>query len=161
MVGPLHTHIREQRRGGEEKGTDAQERADCPGFCSEACGGEGSSPPLESLPFLTWSGHPTWALSQNRGAILTTPCSPQKKSLGRRNIPELSSSRARGRGGGTKMVQRSVGMLRARAHQSRMGLRFAHAWHRLDLEDPSPGSQEVSKASVLKRKCNGCGHFLG
>ena len=38
------------------------------------------------------------------------------------------------------MFQRSVGMLRARAHQSRPGLRFTHAWHRLDLEDPSPGA---------------------
>ena len=42
--------------------------------------GGGPPPPLKSFPFPTWSDHPTWALSQKRGAILTTPCSPPKRA---------------------------------------------------------------------------------
>ena len=132
-----HTHIRGQRKGGEER-TDAQERADRPGFCSEAWGGSPSSTRVLSFPHLVWSPH-VGTEPEKRCRSHDSLFSP-KKSLRRRNIPELSPFRARGGRGGTKMFQRSVGMLRARAHQSRLGLRFTHAWHRLDLEDSSPGA---------------------
>ena len=80
----VHTHIRPQRRGGEER-TEAVSRKPARNVqtilaSAQKLRGRGPPPPLESCPFPTWSGHPMWALSQRRGAILMTPCSPQKRA---------------------------------------------------------------------------------
>ena len=124
-----HTHIRPQRRGGEER-TEAVSKKPARNVqtilaSAQRLRGEGSPSSTRVLSFshLVWSPHV--------GAEPEKRCHSHD-SLRRRNIPEPSPSRA---GGwvGTKMAQRSVGRLRARAYRSRSGLRLAHAWHRLDL----------------------------
>ena len=131
-----HTHIRPQRRGGEER-TEAVSRKPARNVqtllaSAQRLRGEGSPSSTRVLSFshLVWSPH-VGAEPEKRCHSHDSLFSP-KKSLRRRNSPEPSPSRA-GSGGEGAVLQRSVGMLRARAYRSRSGLRLAHAWHRLDL----------------------------